>query len=82
VREDRLMRVDVDGGRLTRLTGGFKRDRSPRFLGRDRLVCAWSEGKKHGSTRSTSPRGRGRRSPKAASSIGRSRRHPTAASWP
>ena len=48
VREDRLMRVDLDGGRLTRLTGGFKRDRSPRFLGRERLVCAWSEGKKHG----------------------------------
>jgi Tol biopolymer transport system component len=48
VREDRLMRVDVDGGRLTRLTGGFKRDRSPRFLGPGRLVCAWSEGKKHG----------------------------------
>ncbi len=48
VREDRLMRVDVDRGRLTRLTGGFKRDRSPRFLGPGRLVCAWSEGKKHG----------------------------------
>jgi Tol biopolymer transport system component len=48
VREDRLMRVDLDGGRLTRLTGGFKRERSPRFLGPGRLACAWSEGKKHG----------------------------------
>jgi dipeptidyl aminopeptidase/acylaminoacyl peptidase len=48
VREDRLMRVDLDTGRVTRLSGGFKRDRSPRFLGRDRLVCAWSEDKRHG----------------------------------
>ena len=48
VREDRLMRVELVGGRVSRLSGGFKRDRSPRFLGRDRLVCAWSEDKRHG----------------------------------
>jgi len=48
VREDRLMRVELDGGKVTRLTGGFKRDRSPRFLGPGQLVCAWSEDKKHG----------------------------------
>ncbi len=48
VREDRLMRVDLRDGRVARLTGGFKRDRSPRFLGPGRLVCAWSEGKTHG----------------------------------
>ena len=48
VREERLMRVELDGGRVSRLSGGFKRDRSPRFLARDRLVCAWSEDKRHG----------------------------------
>jgi len=48
VREDRLMRVDLGDGRVARLSGGFKRDRSPRFLAPGRLVCAWSEGKKHG----------------------------------
>ena len=48
VREDRLMRVELADGRVARLSGSFKRDRSPRFLGDGRLVCAWSEGKKHG----------------------------------
>ena len=48
VREDRLMRVDLADGGVTRLSGGFKRDRSPRFLGDGRLVCAWSERKQHG----------------------------------
>lgn len=48
VRADRLMRVDLAGGDVSRLSGGFKRDRSPRFLAPGRLVCAWSEGKKHG----------------------------------
>jgi Tol biopolymer transport system component len=48
VREERLMRVELGDGRVARLSGGFKRDRSPRFLGEGRLVCAWSEGKKHG----------------------------------
>lgn len=48
VREDHLMRVDLADGRVRRLTGGFKRERSPRFLPSGRLVCAWSEGKRHG----------------------------------
>jgi Tol biopolymer transport system component len=48
VREDHLMRVDLADGRVRRLTGGFKRERSPRFLPDGRLVCAWSEGKRHG----------------------------------
>jgi Tol biopolymer transport system component len=48
VRADRLMRVDLAGGEVSRLSGGFTRDRSPRFLAPGRLVCAWSEGKKHG----------------------------------
>ena len=48
VREDRLMRVELGDGRVARLSGGFKRDRSPRFLAPGRLVCAWSEGKTHG----------------------------------
>lgn len=48
VREDHLMRVDLADGRVRRLTGGFKRERSPRFLPSGRIVCAWSEGKRHG----------------------------------
>lgn len=48
VREEHLMRVDLADGRVRRLTGGFKRERSPRFLPGGRIVCAWSEGKKHG----------------------------------
>jgi Tol biopolymer transport system component len=47
-REERLMRVDLADGRVRRLTGGFKRDRSPRFLPSGRIVCAWTEGKRHG----------------------------------
>ncbi len=48
VREDRLMRVELADGRVRRISGGFKRDRSPRFLPSGRLVCAWSEAKRHG----------------------------------
>ncbi len=48
VREDRLMRVSLRDGHVARLSGGFKRERSPRFLAPDRIVCAWSEGKRHG----------------------------------
>lgn len=48
VREEHLMRVDFADGRVRRLTGSFKRERSPRFLGPGRIVCAWSEGKRHG----------------------------------
>ena len=48
VREEHLMRVDLADGRVRRLTGGFKRERAPRFLPSGRIVCAWSEGKRHG----------------------------------
>ena len=48
VREDRLMRVELKDGRVSRLSGGFKLDRSPRFLAPGRIVCAWSEDKRHG----------------------------------
>jgi Tol biopolymer transport system component len=48
VREDHLMRVDLADGRVRRLTGGFKRERSPRFLPGGRVVCAWSEAKRNG----------------------------------
>ena len=48
VREEHLMRVDLADGRVRRLTGGFKRERSPRFLPSGRIACAWSEGKRHG----------------------------------
>ena len=47
-REERLMRVELADGRVRRLTGGFKRDRAPRFLPSGRILCAWSEGKRHG----------------------------------
>ena len=48
VREGHLFRVDLADGRTRRLTGGFRNQRSPRFLPDGRLVCAWSEGKRHG----------------------------------
>lgn len=48
VREGRLFRVSLADGRTQRLTGGFKTERSPRFLPSGGLVCAWSEGKRHG----------------------------------
>jgi Tol biopolymer transport system component len=48
VREGHLLRVDLADGRVRRLTGGFRLERSPRFLSPSRIVCAWSEGKSHG----------------------------------
>jgi Tol biopolymer transport system component len=48
VREDHLMRVDLADGSVRRVTGGFRLERSPRFLPSGRIVCAWSEGKRHG----------------------------------
>jgi Tol biopolymer transport system component len=48
VREDHLMRVDLADGRVRRLTGGFKKERSPRVLPGGGILCAWSEGKRHG----------------------------------
>ena len=40
VREEHLMRVDLADGRVRRLTGGFKRERSPRVLPTGRIACA------------------------------------------
>jgi Tol biopolymer transport system component len=48
VREEHLLSVALADGRVRRLTGGFKRERSPRFLSDGRIVCAWSDGKRHG----------------------------------
>lgn len=48
VRQEHLMRVDLADGRVRRLTGGFRRERAPRFLADGRIACAWSEGKVHG----------------------------------
>jgi Tol biopolymer transport system component len=48
LRESHLMRVDLADGRVRRLTGGLKRERSPRLLPSGRVACAWSEGKRHG----------------------------------
>jgi Tol biopolymer transport system component len=59
VREEHLMRVDLADGRVRRLTGGFKRERSPRFLPSGRIVCAWTDGKRHGLD-TIEPEGKGR----------------------
>jgi Tol biopolymer transport system component len=48
VREDNLFRVSLADGRTSRLTGGFKKSRAPRFLPSGRLVCLWAEGKRYG----------------------------------
>lgn len=48
VREDNLYRLDLDGGRLRRLTGGFRKVRSPRFLPSGRILFLWSEDKVYG----------------------------------
>jgi Tol biopolymer transport system component len=48
VREEHLLRVSLADGSTHRLTGGFRRERSPRFLPDGRIVCLWSEGKRHG----------------------------------
>jgi Tol biopolymer transport system component len=48
VREENLFRLDLAGGRARRLTGGFRRVRSPRVLASGRIVCLWSQDKRHG----------------------------------
>jgi Tol biopolymer transport system component len=48
VREDNLFKVALADGRTTRLTGGFKRFRAPRFLPSGRIVCLWTAEKEHG----------------------------------
>jgi Tol biopolymer transport system component len=48
VRQDTLYRLDLEGGRARRLTGGLRRHRQPRFLPSGRLLCLWSEDKRFG----------------------------------
>jgi Tol biopolymer transport system component len=48
VRDAHLFRVGLADGAVTRLTGGFRNERSPRFLPDGRIICAWTEGKSHG----------------------------------
>src|SRR5262245_44755498 len=48
VREDHLWRVSLADGHTSRLTGGFKKSRAPRFHPSGRLVCLWTEGKLQG----------------------------------
>jgi Tol biopolymer transport system component len=48
VREDHVFRISLADGRPTRLTGGFRRYRSPRFLTSGRLLALWSQEKEFG----------------------------------
>jgi Tol biopolymer transport system component len=48
VREDNIWRVSLADGHTSRLTGGFKKSRAPRFHPSGRLVCLWTEGKLQG----------------------------------
>jgi len=48
VREDNLYRLDLGARRAVRLTGGFRKVRSPRFLPSGRIVFLWTEAKEYG----------------------------------
>jgi Tol biopolymer transport system component len=48
VREDHLFRISLGDGRASRLTGGFRTYRSPRFLPSGRLAALWSQEKLYG----------------------------------
>lgn len=48
VREDNLVRLQLEGGKQTRLTGGFRKVRHPRFLPSGRLLCVWTAEKQYG----------------------------------
>lgn len=48
VREANLYRLDLEGGRVRRLTGGFRKTRQPRLMPDGRILCLWSEGKQYG----------------------------------
>jgi Tol biopolymer transport system component len=48
VREDHLFRIVLANGRSSRVTGGFRKYRSPRFLPSGRLVALWSQDKQFG----------------------------------
>jgi dipeptidyl aminopeptidase/acylaminoacyl peptidase len=48
VREDNLFRVDLEGGRTRRLTGGFRKWQKPVLRPDGRIVGLWQEGKVYG----------------------------------
>jgi len=47
-REEGLVRLELKGSRSRRLTTGFRKLHSQRFLPSGRLLCLWSEGKRYG----------------------------------
>ena len=48
VREDNLVRQDLETGKTRRLTGGFKKTRQPVFVAGGRILCLWSQDKQFG----------------------------------
>jgi Tol biopolymer transport system component len=48
IRTDNLFRIDLDGERTHRLTGGFRIVRAPRFLPSGRILYLWSQAKVFG----------------------------------
>lgn len=48
VREDSLHRLELESGRVRKLSSGFRKTRQPRFLPSGRILCLWSEGKSYG----------------------------------
>jgi Tol biopolymer transport system component len=48
VREDHVFRISLADGRPSRVTGGFHRYRSPRFLPSGRLLALWTQEKQFG----------------------------------
>jgi Tol biopolymer transport system component len=48
VREEHVFRISLADGRPSRITGGFRRYRSPRFLPSGRLVALWTLEKQFG----------------------------------
>jgi Tol biopolymer transport system component len=48
VREDSLHRLELESGRVRKLSSGFRKTRQPRFLPSGRVLCLWSEGKTYG----------------------------------
>jgi Tol biopolymer transport system component len=48
VRKDQLFRLDLEPGRVRRLTTGFRSRRHPRFLPSGRILTLWSAEKRHG----------------------------------
>lgn len=48
VREDSLHSLELESGRVRKLSSGFRKTRQPRFLPSGRILCLWSEGKSYG----------------------------------